>query len=520
MNEASFGETQVKLFLYPWFPFAFAVGFPLTVYSHNQAAFAGADVLRPALVFLLIAVLLTLIVRRFVANRTLANVLAAIPLVCIWILGLRWPTYLALGIWLCAVLLARNRNLPNSITPVLNALAVGVLCLPILTIILVDTTTSDDSLQGVPYSPFTTASDTVIASNKPDIYHIVLDAYTGSDALTNELGFDNSEFYEQLRGLDFVVNESIIAPYNETVHTMSSIFLGEYLREGEFPIESNSSTELRSTLGALIPNGPVHKILQENGYSALYTDPGYPFLHFPNNATVLRDTYNSPLNTFEMHLGRISGLDRLLPDLYEVSQEDPLILSIKSAFRNDYAEFNSPKFVYQHVLAPHSPFTTDRYGSKTTAFPGFVTPADFAVLDNPAMRQTYVRGYLEKLRFVNDQLLGQVRKLRQMPGDKIIIVHGDHGSGSKYFIEDPDKTCLRERFTTFVAVYADDPLIQNEFRWVPGTDASLANIYRSMINSLLDQNLELLPGRSSFVRYSAPHELLPLDRERILHACE
>lgn len=48
----------MNLFRYPWFPYLFAMGLPLTLYSHNQAAFAGGEVLRSMLVFLLIATLL------------------------------------------------------------------------------------------------------------------------------------------------------------------------------------------------------------------------------------------------------------------------------------------------------------------------------------------------------------------------------------------------------------------------------------------------------------------------------
>lgn len=514
-------EVIVRLVHYPWFPFAFALGFPLTLYSHNQAAFAGLEVLRPVVVFLLASIALVVILRRLVANRTLAAVLAAFPLTCIWIIGLGWPTYIALVIWACALVALRKRTLPESVASVLNALAFGVLLFPVAEIVQVETTANDESLQRVPYSPFSAPLASVMGDAKPDIYHIVLDAYGGSDTLAGEFGFDNSEFYEQLRSLGFVVNESIIAPYNETVHTMSSVFLGEYLREGEFPIASRSSNELRSTLGSLIPHGPVHEILRENGYSALYTDPGHTFLRFPNDATVLRSAYSRPLNKFEMHLGQVAGLDRLLPDLYEVTEENPLILSVKNAFANDFAGFESPKFVYQHVLAPHTPFIVDRNGAKTTEFRWFSTTAegDSVVFDDPVKRQAYIRGYLEKLRFVNDRLLGQVRKLRKLPGNKIILIHGDHGSGSSYFIEDPEKTCLRERFTTFLAVYVDDPVIRKEFGWVPDSDASSVNIYRSLLNGLLGLDLEMLPGESSFVRYSAPHQLLPLDRNRIREAC-
>jgi hypothetical protein len=446
--------------------------------------------------------------------------LSVIPLICIWLLGLGWQLYLALSLWAVASLMLRHRQFSDSSVAVLNALAVGVLLLPIVTILQVELVVRKDSLRIIPYSPFSAPRTTQMAEEKPDIYHIVLDAYGGSDALAGELGFDNSAFYEELRSLDFVVNESIIVPYNETVHTMSSIFLGEYLRAGEFPIDSDFPPQLRSTLGTLIGNGPVQNILRNNGYSIVYTDPGHEFLRFPNDAAVLRAQHETPLSRFESHLGMVSGLNRALPGLYEVTQEDPLIRSVKDAFNNDFSEFKSPKFAYQHVLAPHTPFSIDRTGA-TLELPGFESTGegDRVVFDDPARREAYVLGYLEKLRFVNDRLIEQVRRLRALPGKKIIMLHGDHGSGSKYFLDDPGRTCLLERFTSFLAVYSDDPGIRDEFRWISEPGATPVNLYRSLFNALLDLDLEMLPNESSFVKYSTPHQLQPLDSSRILHAC-
>jgi len=506
---------------YPWFPYVFALGLPLTVYSYNQAAFAGSEVLRPALVFVLIAAFLVAIFRRAVRNQALADTLAAVPLICIWLLGLGWQLILSLALLVLVSVLLRNQRLSENSVPVFNALSVGVLILPVFVIFQVEQITHDDSLQQIPYSPFSAPRTTVIQDEKPDIYHIVLDAYGGTDALAGEFGFDNSGFFDELRSLDFVVNESITVPYNETIHTMSAIFLGEYLREGEFPIDAEFPSTLRSTLGTLIVNGPIHDILRTNDYSILYTDTGHEFLRFPDDAEVLQSKDKSLLNRFEMHLGAVSGLNLLLPELYEVTQEHPLILAVKNAFKNDYSEFESPKFVYQHVLAPHTPFIIDRTGLKTSEFSEFSSTAegDSVVRDDPALRRSYVLGYLEKLRFVNDRALEQLRRLQELPGKKIIVIHGDHGPGSKYFGDDAERTCLRERFTSFLAVYSNDPGVREDFRWVSDPSATPVNLYRSMLNTLLYLDLEILPNQSSFVRYSTPHQLHPIDSAQIPLAC-
>lgn len=511
----------MRLVQYPWFPYIFALGFPLTVYSHNMAAFGSSDLLRPVVLFMLVAVLLVVIFRHVLVSRVLADTAAAIPLIGIWLLGLGWQLYLMLALLAFVCFMFRHYKFSEKSLPVINALAVGVLFLPMISIYQVASITYHGYLQKIPYSPFSAPRSTQMRGEKPDIYHIVLDAYGGSEALAGELGFDNSKFFHDLRSLDFIVNESIIAPYNETIHVMSAIFLGEYLREGEFPIDSDSSSTLRSTLGALIVNGPVHDILRKNGYSILYADPGHQFLRFPRSSTILRSQDYSLLNGLEMHLGKLSGLNRLLPSLYEVTQEHPLIIAVKDAFKNDYSDFKSPKFVYQHILAPHTPFIIDRTGAMTSDFPGFSGTAegDSVVQGSPVRRQLYVSGYLEKLRFVNDRAIGQLQRLRKLPGKKIIVIHGDHGSGSKYYLNDPDRTCLRERFTTFLAVYTNDLSVRDEFRWITKPGATMVNLYRSMFNALLDLDLEMLSSKSAFVKYSAPHQLIPLDSSKIPLPC-
>jgi len=493
----------------------------LTVYSHNQAAFSGVDVIRPVIVFLCVAALLVMVFRRMVKSRVLADVFAAVPIILFWLLGIGWQFLLSLVVLAILTYVLRNRAVSAKMISVVNALAVGVLLLPVIAIVRVERIVNDDALQNISFSPFVDLPTTQLTHDTPDIYHIVLDAYGGVDALEGELGFDNSEFFDNLRGLEFNVNDSIVVPYNETVHTMSSIFLGEYLRSGEFPIQSPFPSELRSTLGALIVDGPVHNILRSNGYAVIYTDPGHEFLRFPASAVLLRHKNVTALSRFELHLGSVSGLEKLLPGLYTVTHENPLIRSAKDAFTHDFAEYASPKFAYQHVLAPHSPFIIDRHGNTTQAFPGFSSTAegDMVVRGDPARWRMYVQGYLEKLRFVNDRVIDQVRRIQKLPGEKIIVIHGDHGSGSMYFLDSESQTCLRERFTSFLAVYSNIPEVRDEFDWINESGATSVNIYRSMFNVLLDLDLEMLPNRSSFVNYSSPNVLHPIDSSRITQAC-
>ncbi|MEE9258418.1 MAG: hypothetical protein V3U37_02645, partial [Nitrospinaceae bacterium] len=64
--------------------------------------------------------------------------------------------------------------------------------------------------------------------------------------------------------------------------------------------------------------------------------------------------------------------------------------------------------------------------------------------------------------------------------------------------ESSEKSCIRERFTTFFAVYSSDGGLQKDFP----NDLNLVNMYRVIFNKLFDLELPLLPAKSFFVPWS------------------
>lgn len=505
-----------------WFPVLVAIAFPITVYSHNQAAFAAAELWRPVVVFGVIAYLLVVVLRQWQGRDGLAELLACALMLSVWFLGAGFAFAFAAGLIVLAGVLLRGRLKPRPLFPVFDAMALGLLILPLLSIYQVRAATDAESLAEIPWSPFTQLAEEDLPGERPDIYHIVLDAYGGETSLRDVLGFDNSAFFDALTEMGFVVNRSIHVPYNETVHTMSAIFLGDFLQPGEFPVDAEVPTTLRSTMGALIPAGPVHEFLRHNGYDILFTETGHDFLRFPDSARVLRsDVSGWRLTRFEDWLGVLMGVNRYAPGLFAMDAESPMIRALRSALAFDYSRYASPKFVYQHMLAPHTPFTIDRDGEPTDRFPGFENTAegDSVVRNDPRRRALYKEGYLEKLHYVNDRLLPQLAQILAAPEPKVVFVHGDHGSGSLYWMDQPERTCLKERFVSFLAVYTNVPALAREYEWVTDEQATLVNLYRSLMNGMAGTELAPLPARSSFVRFFSPHQLLPVQAEAIARDC-
>ena len=76
----------------------------------------------------------------------------------------------------------------------------------------------------------------------PNIYAIMLDGYPRDDTLLEPFGFDNSEFLDQLRQLDFNVSSRARANYNKTWPALAAMFNGKYademLPDGDVPLEA------------------------------------------------------------------------------------------------------------------------------------------------------------------------------------------------------------------------------------------------------------------------------------------
>ena len=127
---------------------------------------------------------------------------------------------------------------------------------------------------------------------------------------------------------------------------------------------------------------------------------------------------------------------------------------------------------------------------------------DVSLFNNELLMARYREGYLEKLRYTNKAVLAQVqRMIDQIEGPLVIIIHGDHGSGSLLIQESAEKTCLMERMRTTVAIYSNVPEIRDAV--AAGGIDNTVNIYRVIFGALLGTEIPLAEGQY-FAKWSAP----------------
>ena len=121
------------------------------------------------------------------------------------------------------------------------------------------------------------------------------------------------------------------------------------------------------------------------------------------------------------------------------------------------------------------------------------------------LQAQYKVGFLEKRRYINQAILEQVRDMiHDIPAPKIIIIHGDHGSGTYLFPNDPDRTCLKDRMSPFLAIYADNPSLRQVLTKYRNERFNLVNLYRIIFDASFGTNLATADDRSYFLEWDRP----------------
>lgn len=345
----------------------------------------------------------------------------------------------------------------------------------------------------------------------PHIIHIVLDGYSRADVLQSTYGFDNAPFLDALRQRGFHIADKATTPYNQTLLVMSAIFsLGAVSEPGVIEIPEDDHVSLRRQLSHSLKGGVVATTLRDLGYELKSTPSTYLPLQW--NDVIQTDGHAPALRHFGLRETYIFGYDLLMNSQVLSPLIGPLLSKYFDIAAIDYRNLidvpkrrvsdssGRPQFVYQHILAPHPPFiiTPDGRPRSLGNFPVGLADGSHLIQRNNHDHANYRDGYIDKLQYINGAILEQIDGLkRTLPGPLIIILHGDHGGGLHFDQNDRAHTCVNERFSPLLAVYATDPAIARQF----DGDFNLVNIYRAIFRVLLKIDLPNMPNRSTFISW-------------------
>jgi len=319
-------------------------------------------------------------------------------------------------------LMKRSRRIPD-LTMALNIFSTILICLPTIQIgafYLRNLT--------LPRTPAVSSVTPLISwtdnSIPPDIYYIVLDEYVRSDVLEQVFEIDNTTFLGDLQQLGFYIAECAQSNYSRTSHSITSTFNMEYVQTLESGIRPDQDP---SWLLPYMKHNVVRQQLEVLGYKTIvFKNPHERFV-WDDAAIVYASSGTGLLSPFE-YLFLRTTVARVYLDLRQTenfhisdytSYEDTLY-ALKQLPK--VPDLPGPKFVFVHLIIPHSPFVFGPDGEKIDI------PYD-ADAGNIYTEEDYKRGYVAAVSYINRRMLEIIPQLIQTSKTPpVIVLAGDHGT--------------------------------------------------------------------------------------------
>ena len=317
--------------------------------------------------------------------------------------------------------------------------------------------------------------------NYPDVYYIVLDAYTSASSLKKFVNFDNQEFVSYLTNKGFSVNHKSYSNYDRTIQSITSTMNMMYL---------NSLTEEQVGNLWLKDEMLVKSTVLQNFKSA-----GYKNIILHRAITIFND---SPLSDLEMCKKskftnsqllsmtiRTSILGFLL-EKWELQQMRDAALCNFSELQKQHQKFDEPIFVFSHILVPHPPYLFSPEGEPVSS----ARPQGLEDWD-------YKEGYINSVKFANKKIMQVVDELLSDPENQpVIIIQADHGSYFDFDTGKPSKENIEQHMSILSAYY------------LPNVEENLSdgvitpvNTFRTVFNSYFNTDYDLLENKMYWIDY-------------------
>jgi hypothetical protein len=344
----------------------------------------------------------------------------------------------------------------------------------------------------------------------PDVYYIILDAYTRQDVLQQVFNYDNQPFVQGLRDMGFVVTDQSRSNYAITRLSIPSSLNMNYLDAIGPPLDPNAKDA--AWLDRICKSNEVRQALASLGYKTVAFESAYGMTDWqdadiylsPRPASLADAQVRLGLNPFEAmlvqtSLGRAAIDGRVkLNQIFGANLPDP-----NKEFRDrilfafdklgSVPGIPGPKFVWVHIMSPHPPYIFTADGGIASQ-QGIFTLADRATgSGTPDERQAYAA----QVNYINTRVLQSVREiLANSKTPPIIVIQGDHGA----FHVSP-----QDRMKNLNAYYFPDGGSNQVYDSI-----SPVNTFRVIFNRYFGADLPLLSDRHYFSDIQRPFELTPI----------
>lgn len=490
----------------PWHPLLFATFPIISLLAHNFAEIQATDVLRSGFVSVLMTALLLIILALIFHDWHKAALIVTLVLILFFSYGhaynyLKQINLFAIGrhrllapLWLVIFgitswwAINTKRDL-RIYTKLLNIIVLVALLIPIVQIyVLYREETLNLSIE----EPESEIHMRVSEGEKlPDIYYIILDAYTRDDVLKDIVGHDNSTFLNELAEIGFYIAYCSQSNYAQTRLSLATSLNSKYIED----LDPKFSGETRSRAGMsnFIKFSKTRQLLEDLGYTSVAYETGFKWTEIGDADLYLSPTSISSsfldmyggINKFESMLISTSGgrflfdIATLLPTYIQQKLNYPnQIHRERVLFVLDSLEklpsISGPKFVFAHIVSPHPPY---------------VFGPDGQIVEKEGKEMD---GYRDQIIYLNSRLIPILKNIianSEVP--PIIIIQGDHGAID---------TVKEERMAILNAYYLPDGGSRRLYEHI-----TPVNTFRIIFNHYFNADLDLLDDTSYYSRYYKPY---------------
>jgi len=326
-----------------------------------------------------------------------------------------------------------------------------------------------------------------IQNIKPDIYYIIPDEYPSNYALKQFFGFDNIEFLTFLETNDFHVVNNSFSNYPSTIQSLTSSLNMEYLDTITEGVDADSKNY--HLLNELLSDNLVMRKLSSQGYDVVNIGslwgPNGGFKNIKSNLCEFKEVNRDSLSRQLIEKTMISYF---YERYFEQLRRDQIICTYNEIELLS-EEQNKPKFIFVHILSPHSPYIFGPNGEHT--IPGN------SINSSPWNERN---AHVNQVKFVNKNLIELITKLLDSENKPIIILQGDTGSGSEIDWKSPSDVMVIERMSNLNAIYFPN----NDYNKIH--DLTPVNTFRIIFNEYFNEENMLYENRSYWSNSDKPYQ--------------
>ena len=338
----------------------------------------------------------------------------------------------------------------------------------------------------------------------PDIYYIVPDSFGSSQAFSEYLDYDNSEFINYLEEKGFYVADESSANYAWTELSLTSSLNLDYL--DILPEYLGEETSDTLPLEVMADRNRLFEFLKSRGYlinvfadEYELTDIGSAENYITPQGWVVDAFQNLFLNTTP--IPAVLRLLSLTP-AYDFHREHALFMFDRLS---EFESGNRPQFILAHFMVPHPPFVFGPNGERVGEDQSIYFDGGLVLITGET-RADYIEGYVGQTEYVSDRLEQVVDAIltdRDRP--VLIVIQGDHGPASLMHPLSLEETDVRERMPILNAYYFSDGDYSDLYE-----NISPVNTFRLILNQYLGTELALLPDKHYFTILNQPYRFIDI----------